>query len=718
MSAALMEKLNQVAIAKKLPIMIAGMAAVSAAGVSGAAYWVAADSAVKKSETLLSGAADARVKAIEAYFAGMKTDITELAQSDHVIEALQTFAAAYARMPNPTETLQQLYIDANRFPAGEKEKLNAASDGSPYSLAHARLHPWFRSLLRLNGFYDIFLFDAQGRTVYTVFKERDFATDMKKGEWRSTEIARLVTETLAQPGDGARLADFKPYAPSNDVPAAFVTAPIMQNGEIIGVIGLQASIDLVNKTMSPMPANGETGENVIVGVDGLMRNDSRFSKESTILSRKIEGEAVQRALAGESGEANGRAANGADTIVAYRPLEIMGARFAVLSDITREEVNRPQEKLAMEMLLLMLLFSGIAGAIGMAFARSLTRPLADLSASMNRLAAGDTSTAPDGQSRGDELGGMARAVEVFRANAIERARLEEEARADANARAKRSALIEQISTAFEARAGDMLRAVAAASAQLEATARVMTGQADSGARTAAGVAAAAEESNASVSQVANATEGLAQSVAEIERTVSDSASVTQDAVHRAGQARDAIGGLDQTAARIGQVVDLISGIASQTNLLALNATIEAARAGEAGRGFAVVAAEVKTLADQTAKATDEIAAQIAAIQAGAKGAVSEIAAVGDVIERLARNSGQIGAAVSEQTATTADIANTIRELSSAAGAIAQDVARLSGSAAETGAGAGEVLAASQELARQAAALDADMTRFLADLKAA
>jgi methyl-accepting chemotaxis protein len=714
------EKLDNVPLSKKLPAVIAGIAALSAAISGVVGYTVAESSSSERTEKLLGGATEAKVAAASKYFSSVESDITELARSAHVVSALDTFKTAYAEFTDPTAQLQQIYIDANRFPAGEKDKLNAASDGSSYSAAHARLHPWFRSLLRLNGYYDVFLFDAQGRTVYTVFKERDFATNMKTGQWRDTEIARLVRETLDAGASGKpRLADFMPYSPSNDVPAGFVTAPVVDEaGAIQGVIGIQLSIDLINQSMAPMPANGETGENMIVGADGLMRNDSRFSKDSTILKRKVETQAVTRALDGQSGIVLGKNHEGKTSIQSYRPLEVMGTKFAIVSDISNAEIDGPLQQMALQILLAALGIAGAAAALGLAFSRTLTRPIQGLTGTMEALAAGDTNRSPDGQARKDELGAMARTVEVFRIGAIERTRLEEEARREAEARAARGSSIERLSNEFDTVASDMLRAVASAATELEATAQAMTGNASRTNSMAANVAAAAEESTANAKTAASSSGSLLDSIGQIERTVRDSSRITEEAVARAGEASASIQTLNAAARKIGEVVDLIRGIAEQTNLLALNATIEAARAGEAGRGFAVVASEVKTLAEQTAHATGDIAAQISAIQSAMGGAVSAIGSINDVIQRLSGNAGEIGHAVAVQASASGEIAHNVQEVSIAAQSVAVDISQVTEAASETGAGAQQMLAASRELARQSETLEKSVSRFLSDLRAA
>jgi methyl-accepting chemotaxis protein len=713
-------KLDDVQIAKKLPLVIASIAALAATIAGATGCIVSANELTKKSESLLDGAASTKVAAAEKYFKSVETDITELGQSRHVADALESFTAGYAAMSDPTRDLQQLYIDGNRNKAGEKEKLDAASDGSPYSAAHARLHPWFRSLLRLNGFYDIFLFDTQGRTVYTVFKERDFATDMRNGEWKDTEIARLVVETLAAGAGGKpRFADFKPYAPSADVPAAFMTAPVVDSaGRLQGVIGIQLSIDLLNQSMAAMPANGKTGETLLVGADGLMRNDSRFSKESTILKREVDNIAFDAAIAGKTGMAHVDGHDGKSAITVYRPLEVMGSKFALLTSISKQEVDGPIRAMMLQMLLAALAVAGAAAFMGRAFSRSLTRPIDSLTKTMVALADGDTTRTPDGQARKDELGAMARTVEVFRVNAIERTRLEEQARHEAEARAARGAAIERLSNEFDVVASDMLRAVASAATELEATAQAMTGNAGRTNNMAANVAAAAEESTANAQTAASSSETLLSAIGQIERTVRDSAGITNEAVQRAGEASASIQTLNAAARKIGEVVDLIRGIAEQTNLLALNATIEAARAGDAGRGFAVVASEVKTLAEQTAHATGDIAAQISAIQGAMGGAVSAIESISDVINRLSLNAGAIGAAVNAQTAASSEIARNVQEVAIAAHSVASDISHVTEAASETGAGAQQMLSASRELARQSETLERSVSLFLADLRAA
>jgi len=714
-------KVKDISISKKLPVFVAGLAVIAALAAGLTAWTQSAAQMSARAEQSLSGAASYQGERIAGFFTELGAQTARLGADQVTRDALRAFDAAYDAMgADPTSTLQALYLDRNPNKVGEKHLLDAASDGSQYSAVHARLHPWFRSMLQMDDFYDIFLFDMSGRNVYTVFKERDFATDMNSGPWKDTAIADLVREVIkAGPSGGAKLADFKPYAPSNDVPASFVAAPILdETGGMIGVIAIQVSINKVNAAMSVMPANGETGEAALVGADFLMRNDARFSKDSTILKRRVETEAVRQALAGTAGLHSDRNADGKPILVAAQPVDVLGVRFAVLSDITKGELNAPLNELALHLAIASLLVAALATAAGVWFSRTLVQPIGRLTDAMSTLAGGRTDQPTPEQDRGDELGSMARAVEVFRANAIERARLEEQASMSAEERAARAARVESATEEFQATSRELLQTLAGASAELEATARAMTSTADRTNGMAANVAAASEESSVNAAVAARAADSLAKAVQDIEGAAADTRTVSIEATERTARAGATVRELADAARRIGEVVDLIRGVADQTNLLALNATIEAARAGEAGRGFAVVASEVKALAGQTAKATGDIEAQIASVRAGVEGAVAAIAAIDEVMARMAANSQSIAAAVDTQVQATAEIARTLGEVTTAATDVSRDAGQASAASQETGAAAGEVLEASQALARDAAMLDEAVSQFLERVRAA
>ncbi len=713
--------LDKVMISKKLPMVIAGLAAVATAVAGGATYLQSASTLNTNSSKLLQAAATSRGEAIKLLLSEVEGQTKELATSAHVSAALDQFSAAYNELGPDAETqLQNLYIDQNPNALGQKEKLNAAATGSTYDAIHANLHPWFRTVLRLNDYYDVFLFDASGRNVYTVFKERDFGTQLVNGRWKDSNLGGLVRDVLNGSADaGPKLADFAPYAPSSDVPAGFVAVPIKgADGRIKGVLAIQLSIAKFDKAMAPMPANGTTGENTLVGADGLARNNSRFEKEPTILKRKVDTEELKQARAGQTGVEQGKNAAGTTSFVAFTPIETMGVKFAVMSDITETEVHAPLRSLALNILLLTLAICGGAAAIGIWFARSLTRPIDGLTDAMRNLAGGDTVTAIPGADRGDELGTMAAAVEVFRESAIERIKLEGMAKEDTLVQMRRAETITNATQDYERVAGDMLRAVAAASAELEATAMTMTSAADRTNQMATSVAAAAEESTVCASDAAGSAESLTGSISTIQSNVAESGQVAEEAVRLSGDAQKAVSELAVSAKRIGEVVELIKGIADQTNLLALNATIEAARAGEAGKGFAIVAQEVKNLASQTGNATEDIAAQIGSIRGAVEGAVSAMSSIEAVIHRINENATRIGQSVDLQASVSTAIASAISQVAVSSQSVSADVSMVTATASETGAAAGEVLSASRELSMQASKLDHETMEFLARVRAA
>jgi methyl-accepting chemotaxis protein len=361
----------------------------------------------------------------------------------------------------------------------------------------------------------------------------------------------------------------------------------------------------------------------------------------------------------------------------------------------------------------------LAGAALLAFllGRGMSRPLTAITAVMNRLSSGDTEVTIPGGDRKDELGTMAVAVDVFRRSMIEARSLREaQEAAKQQAEIEKRALQRQMADRFEADVKSVVGAVAQATKDMQRVAREITTSVNGTSERAAAAAAASEEASASVSTVAAATEELASSVAEIGRQVTHSSGVADDAVVKAGQTTEMVESLAAAGEKIGDVLRLIGAIASQTNLLALNATIEAARAGEAGRGFAVVASEVKELASQTAKATEEIAGQVTAIQSATGNCVTAIGGISDTIREISGIATTIAAAVEEQDSATREIARSVQQAAAGTSEVSVNVAGASQAADQSRVLADNVMVASGQLSQHAAALSKSVDTFLAGLR--
>ena len=501
--------------------------------------------------------------------------------------------------------------------------------------------------------------------------------------------------------------------PGRDTLINFAMTPIMRNGKSIAVADIGAAFgrEFVERAKSRF------------GVDLVVHwfDGNSFKTLSSTFGGSLATPEELKSVYGGAPLRREASLNGRASALYLGQIKNYAGEPVAVIELVKDTTEYATAAASAQRNLLLATAAILAGAALLAFllGRGMSRPLVAITAVMNRLSSGDTAVSIPGGERADELGTMAQAVDVFRRSMIEaRALRESQEASKQEAERGKHALQRQMADRFEAEVKGAVGAVAQATRDMQQAADQITRSINGTSQRAAAAATASEEASSSVNSVAAATEELASSVTEIGRQVTHSSTVADEAVTKAAATTEMVGGLAAAAEKIGDVLRLIDAIASQTNLLALNATIEAARAGEAGRGFAVVAAEVKELASQTAKATEEIAGQVTAIQAATGDCVTAIGGISQTIRDISGIATTIAAAVEEQDSATREIAHSVQRAATGTTAVSQNVAGASEAAQQSRALAESVMVASGELSRQASTLFDSVDTFLAGLRSA
>jgi methyl-accepting chemotaxis protein len=707
-------------LATKLPVIMVLSVTLLVALLVSVASWMGGNTSVQLTETALQNAARGRTDTVTLYLEQLQGSMQTLASHTDVGDAATELFGGWKVLKNDAPTkLKEIYVDNNPNPKDLRHQfVDAKVQGVYYSAAHKKHQPRITKLLKGGMFRDVIFFGKEGNVYYSYRKGPEFATNISQPGVLHEELIAQVQPILKlakeDPEGGYKGNGFTGFVSAHGEITAYMVTPIAKWGRILGAIAFEVNTQELASIIEDKTGLGKTGH--IDLVNASLQAIS-FADKTVKDVPTSENEIALAALTGNT-SMDDVVLDGHKYRAVAVPMSVLGTAWAIVVRQDYEELLAPAATLRNSLLALGVGMLIVIGGLATWFIRSAMAPLKTLNDGVTRIAKDDLNVQLPDAKRKDEIGELSRAVEVLRNNAIDRRRLEEQARTEQEERAKRQRAIESMIDGFRSSSNELLNDVTQNMDSMQQTAQGLFGMAENTAAQATSSASASEEASSNVQTVASAAEELASSIEEIKRQVDETANVVNQATEATRHTNEKVSGLSNSAQKIGDVVSLIQDIAEQTNLLALNATIEAARAGEHGKGFAVVASEVKELANQTSKATEEISSQINEIQGATNEAVHAIAGIATTMEQVNEYTNSISIAVDEQGSATFEISQNVTQAASGTQAVAGNMSGLQESVTQTTQSVEQVKESSTNVAERTDRLRNEVDSFLKNVASA